>query len=167
MVCFAAEPTAGGQALGLSDVLCGAPGTGSGSFAAPQVTLQLKQSPIAGVTWPPVAGAQHYVLVSIPVSGGGMTFNSMAAGLVSNAAHNTEGRATCYTLIAFGEAGFGMSDLLCGVPGIATVGRAQLSGGAARPAIDELTASLGSGIPSVHRGLAAIRQRLEAGQPLQ
>lgn len=167
LACFAAEPTAGGQAIGLSDVLCGVPRTGPGSFAAPQLTLQLRQSPIASVTWPSVAGAQRYVLASIPVRGGGTAFTSMAAGVVSNAAHNTAGRATCYTLIAFGEAGFGMSDLLCAAPGFATVGRAPIAGSASPAAIDQVADSLGPGIPSVRRELAAIQQRLEAGQPLQ
>lgn len=164
LTCLGVAPTGGNRSLGLSDVLCGMPGTGGGSLGVPQINLRLRGAPVAALSWQPVANAQRYMLASIAMRGGALTINNMAAGPVSNAAHHTQGGATCYTLVALNETAFGMSDVLCAVPGMATVyGRPS----AGATTVENLTTTLRPGLQSVREQMAGLQARLETGLPLQ
>ncbi len=128
MYCYVLVPTGPGGALGLSDLLCGMAGIEIGTVIPNAFALMLGGTANATVTWAaPAGGADSYLLQRIPLDGSPITNVALGGGATTTAqAVTTAG--TCFQLIAFKGAGFGTSDVLCGVPGVSTlaVGGAKL-----------------------------------------
>jgi uncharacterized repeat protein (TIGR01451 family) len=134
--CYLLVPVGpGGTALGLSDVVCIVPGTRSGTVIPGHFTLRLNQGPIASMNWtPPVfppVPQPVYRLTAFPAGAPPRTtFPPAAAYLTSSTTDDTGGVPTCYVLAVVelpGQTSFGNTDLLCGVPGVATLGSAAHS----------------------------------------
>lgn len=119
----------------LSDLLCALPGLGSGTTRPQGFVLSLGGTSSAGMTWsPPVGGADSYLLQRIPLDG---TPPSAVPLTEEFAEEPVAAAGTCFQVIAFKGAGFGTSDVLCGVPGVSTLGlgRASIAAAAALEAV--------------------------------
>lgn len=131
---FVAPVDAVDQPLGVADPLCTEPGdrAGPGTALPGAFTLGLNQSPTATLTWqPPAGGADAYELVVIPLNFTPPAILPLGAGATSTT-YDTAGVGTCFILVGK-RAGVppGNTDPLCGVPGVATLGRARTAGAAA------------------------------------
>jgi hypothetical protein len=105
------------RVLGLSDLLCAVPQTGSATGSPQSFTLRLNQSRVAELSWtgPSGGGQDGYLLVST---------DGPPALIDATATRTTRPIAgfTCYALLALrGGVPMGNTDFLCGVPGVATL----------------------------------------------
>jgi hypothetical protein len=113
--------------LGVSDVLCSLPNSAAGAARPQGLTLQLNQSSTATLNWSaPVGGVYDgYQLRVIPL-GGGPSQTSNLAAVATTTTHNTGGQPTCYELLTMsGGVPVGRADLLCGIPGVGTLGQSR------------------------------------------
>ena len=107
--------------LGLSDLLCAMAGQESGTVIPDAFALKLGGTTDATMTWAaPAGGADSYLLQVIPLDGSPIS-NVPLAGGVTTTTQAVTAAGTCFQLIAFKGAGFGTSDVLCGVPGVSTL----------------------------------------------
>ena len=111
----------GATVLGLSDLLCGWRGAASGAVQAQNFTLSLNQSTNATLTWTaPVGGADSYLLQRIPLDGSAATPVALGGGVTSNV-QAVPAAGSCYQLVAFKAAAFGVTNTICGLPGFSTL----------------------------------------------
>ena len=121
MYCYVLAALNGPTLLGLSDLLCGMTGQAGGTVIPQNFALKLGQTVNATMTWTaPAGGADSYLLQRIPLDGSPITAVPLGGGVTSTTEAVTEA-GTCFQLIGFKGAGFGTSDVLCGVPGVSTL----------------------------------------------
>jgi uncharacterized repeat protein (TIGR01451 family) len=120
--CYTVAPVDGaGQPYGLSDLVCLIPGTASPSGAAPNFSLQLRESPTAHFTWDPPGGQTVYALYVYPLDGT-PSRRRIINGASTSVAVSTGGIPTCFVLLAAnGATALGNTDALCAVPGFSTL----------------------------------------------
>lgn len=120
--CYVLAATGPSGLLGLSDLVCGLTGQQSGTVIAGNFALTLRQSTNALITWTePAGGADSYLLVTIPLDGAPPTNLAIPAGATATL-RPVISAGTCFQLVAFKGAAFGQTNVLCGVPGVATAG---------------------------------------------
>ena len=125
--CYVLAALSGPTFLGLSDLLCGMAGAESGTVIPQDFALKLGGTANAAMTWTaPVGGADSYLLQRIPLDGSPITTAALG-GAATSTTQAVVSAGTCFQLIAFKGAAYGTSDVLCGVPGVSTLG---LEGGA-------------------------------------
>lgn len=121
LVCYVVTPIGGGAVLGWSDMECALRGIRDGAVAPATLSLSLSQSNTATLSWP-ASWDTGYVVGRLPLDGSPVSTVVPARGYHSD---DTGGVATCY-LVAGVKLGppleFGTSNLLCGFPGITTLG---------------------------------------------
>lgn len=141
--CYVLAPTVQNLgALGLSDLECAMPGMEAGTVIAGSFTLALNQSANATMTWTaPVGGADSYLLQRIPLDGSPITNVALGGGVVTSVQAVTAA-GTCFQLIGFKGAGFGTTDVLCGIPGVGTLSAGGPSGKTAADAMAEVAERL-------------------------
>lgn len=118
--------------LGMSDVVCILPNTRAGTSRPGNFTLRLNQSSVASLTWIAPGGQDGYILVAVPLDGTPQTTVSLGAE-ATGATFNTMGVPACFALVATQGSAFGNGDVVCGIPGLATLtagDAARLSGAA-------------------------------------
>ena len=121
MYCYLLVAIEGSTTLGVSDLECALTGLQGGSLVAGNFTLALEQTSTAKLTWgTPLGGVDGYTLVVIPLSGSPMVTLPLASALTTTT-HNTAGVPTCYLLISARAADFGLTNLLCGFPGLSSL----------------------------------------------
>lgn len=85
-------------------------------------TIRLNQSFVASFTWTAPSGQDGYLLA--PLGGAPVA----VAGTATSTTYTLSG-PTCFALIATsGGTAIGITDVLCGIPGVATVGAARAGG---------------------------------------
>ena len=120
--CYVVAALNGPTFLGLSDLLCGMSGQESGTVIPQNFNLKIGGTTNATMTWSaPAGGADSYLLQRIPLDGSPITAVPLGGG-VTTSTQAVTAAGTCFQLIAFKGAGFGTSDVLCGVPGVGTLG---------------------------------------------
>jgi hypothetical protein len=130
-VCYALLPVAGAPPapIGSSDLLCLLPNTASARGSPQSFTIRLDQSNTATFNWIAPGGQTGYVLVPI---GGSPTVLPSGA---TTTTHLMAG-STCYTLVAINTQGIqGNTDVLCAIPGVASLG-AGASGASAAATLE-------------------------------
>ena len=118
LVCYLVLPLADNplRPLGLSDLLCTVPQTRSPTDAPQNFMLKLNESHVAELTWSAAPGGAvgSYLLFTTDgpptLLAGGITRTTRAAPSF-----------TCYLLVALRGGTIGNTDVLCGLPGIATL----------------------------------------------
>jgi hypothetical protein len=121
LYCYIIIPLDQVTPLGLSDALCLLPNTRSGVTIPGEFTLRLNESMTASLSWLTAPGANGYVLVAIPMNGAPARASVLGANEVT-ATDPTGGVPTCYLLVAAsGTTPIGNTDILCAVPGAATL----------------------------------------------
>lgn len=119
--CYALAATGPAGLLGLSDLECALTGQQTGSVIAGNFRLALNQTSNATLTWTaPPGGADAYLLVVIPLDGTPNTTVSLGSAAVSRV-QALSPAGTCFQLTAFKGTSFGLTDVLCGVPGVSTL----------------------------------------------
>jgi hypothetical protein len=101
----------------VSDLLCGVVGSGSAAGGPQNLTLRLNQSSTASFNWdpPPGGGQDSYLLMTL-----GGPNHALAGGATSASLPMTG--PTCYLVGAQqAEVLQGYSDIVCGIPGVATL----------------------------------------------
>lgn len=137
--CYALAPLEpSGAVLGLSDVVCGATGMATGSVLPQGFVLKLGGTTNATMAWTaPAGGADGYLLQRIPLDGTSITNVTLPGGTTTTTqAVVTSG--TCFHLVASKGAAYGTSEVLCGLPGISTLGN-QPTGKRLQSVSDALT----------------------------
>jgi hypothetical protein len=118
--CYVLVPfDAGGNMLGLSDLVCWVPNSNTLTFA---FTTRLNQSNIAWLNWSAVAGADNYTLWAVPLDG-----SAPRERLIRDiaATDNTGGVNTCYYVVPVqGGSPMGQSTMECAFPGVSTMSTA-------------------------------------------
>lgn len=115
LVCYILVALDGATPLGNSDLLCAFRNARSGAGPS-DFSIRLDQSTTATLSWGVAAGANAYQLFPL----GGVPISLPANA--TTATHQTAGAATCYVMFALsGATAIGNSDLLCGLPGAATL----------------------------------------------
>ena len=108
-----------------SDMLCLVP-NGASAVGAPQdLALRLDQSRTARLSWvaPQGGGQDGYILVAFRIDGAAPPAIINLTGGATATTHDTAGSETCYILFATaGGNVLGNTDVLCAIPGFATVG---------------------------------------------
>lgn len=118
--CYALAATGGTGFLGLSDLECALAGLQAGTVVPGAFRLALNQTATATLTWtPPSGGADAYLLVVIPLDGSPDSSVSLGGSAVS-ATHAVVPAGTCFQLTAFKGTAFGLTDVVCGMPGVTT-----------------------------------------------
>jgi hypothetical protein len=120
--CYVLIPTGVNPPV-LSDVLCVVLHTRSPVGGPQQVAIRLDQSSTATLTWsaPLLGGQTGYLLYTL---GDTLTAPVVLAGSATSASVAMQG-PTCFLLIVLsGTTATGNGDIVCGVPGVATVARA-------------------------------------------
>lgn len=131
MYCYAVAPYDWGGALGISDLTCALPGSASGSVQPGDFTLALGQTANATLTWvAPSGGADIYLLQPIPLDGSGAAAVVLPGSALSTV-QPVPPAGACYQLAAYQGAGFGVTSVLCGIPGISTLGHRGVAAGLA------------------------------------
>jgi photosystem II stability/assembly factor-like uncharacterized protein len=130
-----------GSVIGRSDLFCAVRGTRSATGAPQDFTIQLNQSAVASLSWSGAPGGGQDAYVLLPLGGPA----SVLGGTATRTTQRLTG-ATCFILLPTrsGQA-LGLSDILCGVPGVSTLGADAT--GAAFPPSPGPTSSPGS-VPS-------------------
>jgi hypothetical protein len=121
---FNALPADGNSFLGLSDLLCVYPNSGTGTQRPALFSAHLNEGDRAFLSWVEPPGVTEYVLAAMPVDGSAPRTTNFPAGTTA-VVDPTLGVPTCYVLQA--RSFFvilGQTDILCVVPHIATVGAA-------------------------------------------
>jgi hypothetical protein len=107
--------------VGRSDGLCILPGLRTASGAPGRFAIELRQSPIARLSWTPPGGQDAYVLVVVPLAGGAPS-TQVLPGTAVETSHDTGVSPTCYLLVAIGGGQpFGNTDFLCALPGLSAL----------------------------------------------
>jgi photosystem II stability/assembly factor-like uncharacterized protein len=121
--CYVLLAMSGSTVIGNSDQLCLIWDSRTATGTPRRFSVQLNQSTRATLTWlPPSEGTQDaYTLYIVPLDGSAPRFQSLP-GTATSAMDNTTNIPTCYVLFP-SAAGIdlGQSDVLCGIPGQATV----------------------------------------------
>ena len=127
--CYVLFPFGAGglpDTLGVSDALCARQGFAS-TVGAPQgFTLRLNQSSTASLSWVNSPGTLGSVMVVIPLDGSPPRYRSLAANTI-NLTDESGGVLTCYMLVAGTPIGQVNTDLVCGLPGVSTLGTAAVA----------------------------------------
>ncbi len=114
--CFRLNPLQGSTSLGFSDVLCDRRGFRVG-LAPVTLSISLSGTSTASLSWPAVSGAE--VLHVVPL--GSDTYTTIPG--TSVAATQSMTGATCFVVVpANGVQLLGVSDAVCGFPGLNTIG---------------------------------------------
>lgn len=126
--CYALLPVGPSGILGISDIVCGIPGTASPGGGPRQFTLRLNQSSVAELTWsPPLEGPPDSYLV-LDLSGASTT---VASGAASTTAELSG--PMCFAVLSIRSGSpTGNTPILCGVPGAARLTLAAPAGSAGR-----------------------------------
>jgi V8-like Glu-specific endopeptidase len=114
----AALGSGSGGALGVTDLLCTVPNVRSVFWAPQNLRLQLNQSSLATLSWTAPAGVLYDGYVLAPLGG---TPQALPANATTHSVSLTG--PTCFVLFVtrFGAVA-GNSDVVCGVPGVSTLG---------------------------------------------
>ena len=119
--CYLTLPLNASGVIGRSDVLCVVPRSRSSVGAPVNTRVQLDQSNMATVTWLPPGGQTGYLLRTIPLNGAPPA-NLPLPSVTTRVMHDTGGVATCYVVLPLnGGSVTGNSDVVCAVPGQATI----------------------------------------------
>ncbi len=123
--CYLLVPyDAGGNTLGLSDLMCWVPNSNTLTFS---FTTRLNQSTIASLNWSPVAGADNYTLWAVPLDSSAPR-ERLIRGVT--ATDDTGGVNTCYYVVPVqGGSPLGQSTVECAFPGISTLNTAGSTAG--------------------------------------
>ena len=106
----------------LSDLECALFGLASGLAQPGAFTLVLNQSPNATLTWStPAGGADGYFLVTIPLDGSPVLIAPVASS-VTTVTEPAGAAGSCYQLAAYNTTNLGVTNILCGIPGISNLG---------------------------------------------
>lgn len=123
MYCYALAPYDWGGGLGISDLGCvrAMPPAGSGQPPSANA-LSLGQSTQATLTWnPPTGGADSYLLQTVPLDGStGDTL--VLTGTATSSVQTLPPAGACYQIAAYQSRDYGTSPILCGIPGMSTLG---------------------------------------------
>jgi hypothetical protein len=107
--------------IGRSDGLCILPGVRTTSGSPGRFAIELRQSPVARLSWTPPGGQDAYVLVVLPLTGGAMS-TQVLSGNATEVSHDTGVAPTCYLLVAAsGGQPLGHTDFLCALPGLSAL----------------------------------------------
>jgi hypothetical protein len=121
--CYALFPLdAAGHVLGVSDFLCGVAGTGAGSFAPQELTLELDGTTTASLNWTaPAGGVDSYQLVVNALNRSPLVISDLPASATS-ATHAISTPMACYAVTAF-RVGVGTSfgTILCAAPNLSSL----------------------------------------------
>lgn len=125
--------------LGNSDALCLLPNSRSAGNVPSNFAVQLNQSNTATLSWMPPGAQTGYLLESIPSVGA--TRQTLLPGTATLTTDDTQGVTTCYVLApTVGGIVIGNSDILCGVPGRATLSVALRTRGSEQASLPALPA---------------------------
>jgi hypothetical protein len=142
--CYLLVPLGAAGVLGNSDALCSIRGSASGAAGPQQTGIQLNQSTMTTLAWTPPGGQTGYTVYTFPLNGAPASSFTLAAPL-RRTMHDTGGVPTCYIVAAMsGAAIAGTSDVLCALPGnasLSTAGTMTLKQAARQPAIEQLLRS--------------------------
>ena len=128
--CYALAATGPAGLLGLPDLECALTGQQTGAVIAGNFRLALNQTSNATLTWTTTpGGADAYLLVVIPLDGTPNTTVTLGSGVVSRV-QAVSPAGTCSQLTAFKGASFGLTNVLCGVPGVSTLADPAAAAGA-------------------------------------
>ena len=124
LICYIVTPMLNGAVIGWSDPECVMKGIRDGALAPANMRLSLAQSNTAHLSWWGVPDA-GYIVGILPLDGSPASTVLVPPGGFLSYSHDTGGVATCY-LIAGVKVGppqeFGISNLLCGFPGVSSLG---------------------------------------------
>jgi hypothetical protein len=121
VLCYILLPVGTTGLLGVSDLLCAQNSVDQGTVVAGAFTLSMNQSATSTLTWEaPAGGADSYVLGTLPLVGGAAGSVALP-GTATSTTHATGGAPYCYLLFGAKGGAFGVTDMLCGVPGISTL----------------------------------------------
>ncbi len=120
--CYVLLVMNGSNVVAASDALCALIGLMSPSDSPTNFALSLNQGNTASLRWGAPGGQSGYTLYAIPLSAGGQIAQIPLGAGATSATHNTGGTLTCYLLAALNSSGAtaGLTDMLCGLPGIAS-----------------------------------------------
>ncbi len=116
LVCYALISLDGSIPLGVSDVVCAMPGTGTTPAGVRNLAVGLSGRSTALLTWGPLAIPIAVKLVVVPLDGSATTTLNLADES-TQASHPTGGIPTCFTVVSFSR----HSDLVCVVPDTSTL----------------------------------------------
>lgn len=121
LYCYVVLPYEGTTLLGVSDIECVQTGIASGTLGLRPPTLALNQSNTATITWRrPEPGADFYLVMTIPLAGGEVGYLPVSPPNVQTT-HDTGGAPYCYVVVAVLGSSVDISDLVCGIPGVASL----------------------------------------------
>ena len=123
LYCYVVLPVDAANAiLGISDLECAMAGLQGGAPVPGHFGLRLNQSTVTTLSWDaPVGGADGYIPVVIPLDGSPVVNVSLDSTVRAVSRAEPGGRSTCYVLAAVQGVSFGSTNLLCGLPGFATL----------------------------------------------
>lgn len=124
ITCYILAATDSSGLLGLSDLECALPGMAAGTVIPAGFTLALNQTTNASLTWSPApGGADAYLSVRIPLDGSAVAITPLPG--TATASLETAGTAgACFQLAAYRGSELGYTSILCGIPGVSTLGAA-------------------------------------------
>jgi hypothetical protein len=94
----------------------------AGSF-----TLTLDQTTNATLTWTaPIGGVTSYLLQRVPLDGSPPTPVALGGGVLSSI-QAVPAAGMCFQLVAFNGPAFGVTNLICGLPGFSTLSHLEFS----------------------------------------
>ena len=93
------------------------------------------------IVLPSPPGADSYLLQRIPLDGSPIT-NVPLGGAATSTVQAVTAAGTCFQLIAFKGAGFGTTNVLCGVPGVSSLSSGSAAGRTASDSLAEVTQRL-------------------------
>lgn len=120
--CYTVAPLNGATALGMSDLDCRLSWFQSAVGAPGNFSVGLNQSMIATLAWTAPGGQTAYVLGRLTPNVAGATWQTATlAGGATSATVSIGAQVTCFVLLAeSGQTILGNTDILCGMPGLAT-----------------------------------------------
>jgi hypothetical protein len=127
--CYVLLVMNGSNVAAVSDMLCVAIGVMTATGSPTGFALSLNQGTTASLSWGAPGGQTGYTLFAIPMTGGAVRPIALTATATA-ATDATGGAMTCYLLAAMnGATTTGVTDILCGVPGVALFPTAARSAG--------------------------------------
>lgn len=119
--CYVLAATGTSGVLGLSDLVCGLTGLEAGTVLPSGFTLSLHGTNNASLSWQaPTGGADSYLLVRLPLDGSAVTHTPLPGDATSSVLPVSAAGA-CFQLVAYKGAAYGLTNVVCGVPGISTL----------------------------------------------